>query len=278
MSKTTCKNVLIFCIFVGALYLADVFTMITAGGNSNFVVYSNAWVRYIILLIIILGINIIVFVKKENMQIKRFIFPNYKLLVLTGIVSIATSAVGVYHAYVQFVFPSTNFGHARGTEQLKLFALSARLIFAICILFFGIFLILLVYNQNQLAPKKSVYRNFALIGIFALCVLPIILYSEYPFSVHRIIYTIRACNSLFALTFTVKFVGLMFKDRTTSLLCSLQSYGISAFLMCTCINIPNTTYMFFSNQFVAFDFIINILFIFIGLLGAASAVVISEKA
>ncbi len=276
MSEKTCKNMLLLCIFVGALYLADVLTMIFIGGMSNFVVYSSAWVRYFILFLVIISIFVLARQKKQNIQLNRFVFPSAKLLVISALLCFITSAFSFYHAYSQFLTPTTNFGHLRGTSQARVFALSIRLIFAMCILFFGVFLILLVKNRKRMVVQKSLHRNFALIGVFALCVMPIIFYSEYPFSVHRIIYVLRVCSALCALIFCIKFVGLMFSERTPAFICTLKSSGLCAFLMCTCINIPNTIIIVASGNFSVFDYATNILLIFIGLLGAVCSLTICK--
>ncbi len=277
MSRNTCVKMLLLCVFMGVLYSFDIITMLMFGNGESFVIFGTVWVRYILLAIVVALIFIIPRLKNNSKELKTFNFSAPQMFFICGAVALYLTAVTFYHAYSQYVFPNTNFGHMQGSIQTKIFALIVRLVFASSALVYSVFCFICARKTTNINQNKSITKVLGLIGALAFCVLPIILYSENPSSVHRIVYIMRICCALSALFFYIKLLGLFYIERTKDANNALFSGGLCVFLLCTCINIPNTFYIIFIGSFNFFDIGINLFLIPLGIVGALSSLAICNK-
>ncbi len=271
MKRKWCAFLIILSIATGVLRLADLLLLSEEG--TGFVLWGSVWLRYIIIAIAIFIIYAVSRMQSIKSEIKA-INLSPLLLVAIGTISAVAAISCTSYAVRQFVLPTTSFGHALGGGAMLVVAFVVRLLLALTLFTFALFCILLANYKKNVIFEKNYLRTLGLIGAVAFCIIPIIMYSQTPASISRIVYILNVCSALSALVFVTVLLGVMFKKPFNAQKSQIAASGLVCFLMCTCILLPQTLLLYIPFSF--YNLFLAILLAFIGVLGAVAALQTSK--
>ncbi len=267
MKQKACVFAIFICIATGVLRFLDL--LFLSEKDTGFILYGNVWYRYALIAAVIVAIYALAHMQKLTGEIVN-INKSPLLFAVIGIVSVFTSIGAAFNAMRQFVLPSTNFGHALSGTTMLTFAFVVRLGFAVSLLVFAVFSLIFAFYKKNVVFEKNFLRTLGLFGAIAFCILPVLEYSQNPASVNRIVNILSVCSTLSALVFYTSFLGVMFKKPYKNQKAQLAASGLICFLMCTCIQLPQTV-LLVPQTFSFYSIFLTGLLALIGLLGAITA-------
>ena len=238
MKRNVTLALLLACVAAGALRLLDL--CLFTQPETGFVTLGSVWLRYGVLALLFVAIQAAALLHKEDAAPVALHVSAPVLWVLVAIAAAVSSLAALLYAVAQFSMPTTNFGLALGeggSSMLLGVALLLRLTVALSLLVFCGFAALMAARSAPLAWEASGTRLAGLFGCLGFFILPVLRYVENPASVHRILIILPIFSAVLALVFVVKLVGTLCASISAN---TLAAAGLSAFLLCTCIELPQT--------------------------------------
>ncbi len=268
MRHKLCVVSIIACAVLGLLRALDLVFLSESG--TNFVTVSSVWLRYAVLAVAIVAFYVIfqkIAKSKKDLQALNL---NSIIMCALGSFAVATSIFAMLYAVNELNFPTTNFGHFQSSAFMLLFAFGVRSVFAVSLFLFGVFCSTVGVKNKKLEFKKSTLRVIGFLGAVSFCFLCTLRYAESPASVHRITNILSVCSALSALVFYTKLIGVMYKKPSAKVSNDLVCSGLTAFLLCTCIELPQTLFLM-GGAFNLYTLLMSVTTALLGVLGAHTA-------
>lgn len=268
MKKSICAVLLSCSVFAGILRLLD--CIFFTEPATGFVTLGSPWLRYGLLLLLA-GMIALAPARKQQAQPLAVTLPLSPLYAVLAVWAVLAGGVMLGAAARKLIAPTASLDIAfKGTGmQLLMFVL--RMGVGLSLLAFGVWCFLLFKRKTPLTPEKSITRTAGFAGSIFLYLLTLLRYAENPASVHRILHILPIFAALSALMFVVKLLGLLCLPCDTQRARTTAGSGVFAFLLCTCIGLPQILWQWTTGTFVLTDFLLTVLLAGIGIAGASVA-------
>lgn len=219
---------LYLCVAVGAARFVDM--LLFTEHDTGFVTAGSIWLRYGVLALALAVLSFIL--HKAPVSAAPATQPRV-LQVLLCLLAAQAAACTALRAVTELLLPTTSFGNGESGVTTQVFALMLRITMAAALLCLCILCVRALLHSST--PRA--YVLFALLAFF---VLTLLRYAEDPASLHRITHILPLFSSMAALAFFVKWISPLWLVPDEHRLRSLRFCGFCAFLLCTCIELPQT--------------------------------------
>ncbi len=281
MKKSFCSALLIASVLLGALRFADL--LLFTELNTGFVTFGSVWLRYAVLFGFV---AVLIFAPSADKKAPAYAvsLPAQPVFAAAAVPAFVAGALAQWYAIQEFNAPTTAMGkaaqqQAAQTHSLDMMTLSffgLRMVLGISLWVLGVWLVLLYLRKTPLKPETSVVRTIGFWGSAGFYALVILRYAENPASVHRILHILPIFSALAALLFITKMIGLFCVECTPAYARGTAAAGIFAFLMCTCIELPQAVWQTVHGQISLLNITLALLLGLIGISGAALAAKLSK--
>ncbi|MEG1274297.1 MAG: hypothetical protein RSD27_01270 [Ruthenibacterium sp.] len=275
MKRKDCLAALLMCAAAGAVRFWDLAANSEVG--TGFVTLGSVWVRYGVLALLVAGVFVLARVCGTKTEQGSLPVPAPLVFALTSAVALCVGVMLLNAAVREFVMPTTSFGGVQNGAGMRTLAFLLRLMCGVGFVLFCVWCLALCLRKAPLSSQRGAARTLGFCAMPAFLVLPVLRYAENPASVHRILYILPFCSALGALVFVIKLLGILCAPLTPERRSSTAAAGVCAFLLCTCIELPQRVWQLTDIGATALSLWTSVLLGLVGVLGAATALAVSEK-
>lgn len=274
MKRNVCFAALAICIAAGVGRFWDLIANSEVGG-SGFVTLGSVWVRYGVLALLVVGLFVLGKTARAKQTLESVELPMPPLTAVLAVCALCSGVMGAAYAVNQFAHPTTSLGHAEAGAAAIMFAFVLRFVFAVSMLVFGVWCVVLCLRKQPLQPAKGLARTLGFFGVVAFCILPLIRYAENPASVYRILRILPICSALAAMLFVVRLLGTLCVTFTPARRGELACAGLCAFLLCTCVEAPQLLWQMQTTGVAVAELWTGATLALLGCVGATTALAVS---
>ena len=280
MKKSVCRALLMLSVLLGALRFADL--LFFTEPSTGFVALGSVWIRYTVLFCFAAAL-IFAPAADKKAPVRIVALPAQAVCAAAAVPAFVAGALAQWYAIREFQSPTTALGKAaqqasqtQAADMMTLSFFALRMILGISLWVFGVWLVMLYLRKTPLKPELSALRTIGFWGSAGFYALVILRYAENPASVHRILHILPIFSALAALLFITKLIGLLCVECTPAYARSTAAAGVFAFLMCTCIELPQGIWQMLQGQISLLNIALALLLSLIGICGAALAAKLSS--
>lgn len=253
MKKANSIFTLSMCALLGVLHMADLllFTDITTG----FVTVGNIAIRYAALGAGVLVCLVPMLYKKDKIGEVCFAKAHFVALGACGAIS---------EMYGFFTIICFAFG------KLGLLSLCIGILFIL----FGVFVFITALRKNGTCTRPQMYLG--LLGTLALYLLVLMRFITRTSSLYRLAPTLGILSAMAALLFATYFIKVLALEPAARPYKGLAVFGQLCFLLCTCIELPHSLYLFCVGAAPLPDLLLALCVGTLGIVGALCSLSVGE--
>lgn len=255
---------LYLCAAVGAARFVDM--LLFTEHDTGFVTAGSIWLRYGVLA---LALAVLWFIlRKAPVSTAPATQPRV-LQILLCLLSAQAAACTAVRAVTELLRPTASFGSVESGVTTQIFALMLRMTMAVALMCLCILCVRALLHSST--PRA--YVLFALLAFF---VLTLLRYAENPASPHRITHILPLFSAMAALAFFVKWISPLWLVPDEQRLRSLRFCGFCAFLLCTCIELPQTLLQAVTRGSSLYAVALSLLLGILGIIGLWTALRVTQ--